>query len=54
MGSFVIFKNSVKEEDIAQIMRYYDFFTTKAGLRLVSWGPKSAGLFDETDGKRII
>lgn len=47
-----IFKDSVKEEDLPQVLRWIDFLVSDAGEKLWFWGPKSAGLFDEKDGKR--
>ncbi len=54
MQCFVIFKDSVKEEDVPQIMKYFDYLTTEAGQKLLYWGPKSAGLFDEANGERTF
>lgn len=48
-----IFKNSVKEEDLPQVLRWLDFLVSDAGEKLWYWGPKSAGLFEEKDGKRV-
>jgi len=48
-----IFKDSVKEEDLPQVLRWLDFLVSDAGEKLWFWGPKSAGLFEEKDGKRV-
>ncbi|MDR1638879.1 MAG: extracellular solute-binding protein [Clostridiales bacterium] len=50
----VIFKDKVKEEDLPQVIRYLDFLISEVGEKMYTWGPKSAGLFDEVDGKRIF
>ncbi len=48
-------KNRIKEEDMAQVLRYFDFMLTDVGQKLAAWGPKSAGLFEETEqGRRFI
>ncbi|MDR1438544.1 MAG: hypothetical protein LBJ10_00570 [Clostridiales bacterium] len=48
-----IFKDSVKEEDLPQILRWMDFQISEVGDKLMAWGPRSAGLFDEgEDGRR--
>ncbi len=48
-----IFKDSVKEEDLPQILRYMDYRATEIGNKVSFWGPRSAGLFTETNGKRV-
>lgn len=48
----VIFKDSVKEEDLPQVVRFLDYMVSEVGEKMYTWGPKSAGLFDEVDGKR--
>ncbi|QGQ95003.1 hypothetical protein EHS13_08955 [Paenibacillus psychroresistens] len=52
--SVMVFKDKVKEEDLPQVIRYLDYLMSDVGEKMYSWGPKSAGLFDETDGKRIF
>lgn len=52
--SVAIFKNKVKEEDVAQVLRYIDYMVSDSGEKLLAWGPKSAGLFDEVNGKRTF
>ncbi|GAA3407959.1 hypothetical protein ACFFNY_11800 [Paenibacillus hodogayensis] len=47
-----VFKDSVKEEDLPQVLRWIDFLVSDAGEKLWFWGPRSAGLFEEKDGKR--
>lgn len=49
---YCILKKNVKEEDLPQILRFFDFAISKAGQRLVYWGPRSAGLFTEENGVR--
>ncbi len=46
------FKKGISEEDLIQVLRAIDFGCSPAGQKLVMWGPKSAGLYEETaDGK---
>ena len=53
--SMAIMKDKVKPEDIPQILRAIDYMFTQAGQEMVGWGPRSAGLFNETaDGKRTF
>ena len=49
-----IFKGSVKEEQLEQVMRYLDFTVSDIGEKLIYWGPKSAGLWEENNGKRVF
>lgn len=44
-----ILKDKVREEDIPQILRWYDFQFSELNDKLVSWGPRSAGLFTEDE-----
>ena len=46
---FVILKPNVSEEDLIQILQYFDFMMTDTGSKLTYWGPKSAGLFTEDE-----
>ncbi|WP_127582516.1 hypothetical protein [Paenibacillus koleovorans] len=52
--SIAIFKDKVKEEDVPQILKWIDFMVSDTGEKLSAWGPKSAGLWDETNGKRLF
>ena len=45
-------KDSLSEEDLKQALAFYDFCFTEAGKKLTVWGPRSAGLWTEEDGKR--
>ena len=48
-------KNKISEEELPQVLRYFDFMLTEVGQKLASWGPKSAGLFEETEsGRRFV
>ena len=51
-GGISIFKDMVKEEDLPRVLAFLDYFYTDAGMNLVTWGPRSAGLFEEKDGVR--
>ena len=48
-----IFKDSVSEEDLPQVLRYLDYMASDIGSRLQFWGPRSAGLFTEENGVRV-
>ncbi|MCK9478978.1 MAG: extracellular solute-binding protein [Firmicutes bacterium] len=52
--SAAILKNQVKEEDLPQVLRFYDFAFSDAGQKLANWGPRSAGLWTEENGKRVF
>ena len=50
---FAVVKKNVSENDLCQILTYYDYMMSNAGLKLTVWGPRSAGLFEEdSQGKR--
>jgi putative aldouronate transport system substrate-binding protein len=49
-----ILKNQVKEEDLEQVLRFYDFMWSEAGQKLTYWGPRSAGLWTEENGNRVF
>ncbi|AEE97827.1 hypothetical protein [Mahella australiensis] len=53
-SNVAIFKDSVKEEDLPQILHWLDFMISDTGEKLESWGPKSAGLWEENNGKRVF
>lgn len=36
----------VPEEQVKQILAWYDFMATEVGMNLACWGPKTAGLWD--------
>ncbi len=44
-----IFKDSVSEDDLIQILRWLDFQCSELCDKLVGWGPASAGLFTEDE-----
>ena len=47
-----IFKDKVAEDDVPQILGWLDFMYTDLGQKLICWGPRSAGLWEETGGVR--
>ena len=51
-NNFAILKSNVKEEDLPQILRFFDFMISETGQKLAYWGPRSAGLFKEENGVR--
>lgn len=52
VGGLCIFKDKVKPEQVPQILSWLDFMYTPVGMKLACWGPKTAGLWDETNGVR--
>lgn len=48
----IVKSDKIKEEDLPQILRFFDFMLSDAGLKLAWWGPRSAGLFTEENGVR--
>lgn len=51
-----IFKDSVKESDLPQILRWLDFQVSELCDQLVAWGPETAGLFEtvtNAEGKTV-
>lgn len=52
---FAFMKNMIAAEDLPQVLRFFDFQLSDVGQKLVMWGPKSAGLFEEDEtGKRVF
>ena len=49
---YAILKNTVAEEDLPQILRFIDFMATDVAQKVIQWGPRSAGLFEETENGR--
>ena len=51
-----IFKDSVAEEDVPQILMWLDCLMTNAAMDLMTWGPESAGLweYDGQGGRRFL
>ena len=47
-----VFKTTTSEAELIQFLRYIDFCVSDIGEKLMSWGPRSAGLWEEKDGKR--
>lgn len=52
--AWAIFKDSVKEEDLPQVLRFFNYLYSDVGDKLRLWGPESAGLWEEKDGKRVF
>lgn len=52
LNSVGIVKDAVKEEDLPQVLQYLDFLASDVGNKLTAWGPKTAGLWEETNGVR--
>lgn len=48
-----IIKDSVKEEDLPQLLHWANYMLSDLHSKLMYWGPRSAGLFKEVDGKRF-
>jgi putative aldouronate transport system substrate-binding protein len=51
-GVWAIFKDAVKEENLPQVMRFFEYMNSDLGEKLLYWGPKSANVWEEKDGKR--
>lgn len=51
-SSLVIFKKSVAESDLPQLLRWMDYQCSTIADKLYAWGPASAGLFTEENGER--
>lgn len=49
-----IFKSAVSEEELVQILMYFDYMVSDIGEKLINWGPRSAGLWEEEDGKCVF
>jgi len=51
--NYAVFKDSVPEDQMDQLMHYFDFMSSEVGTKLTYWGPASAGLFEEdAEGNR--
>lgn len=51
--SFSVFKDAVPEDQMDQLMHYFDFMCSEVGCKLLFWGPASAGLFvEDAEGNR--
>jgi hypothetical protein len=49
----LLFKDTVQEGDIPQILQFFDYQQSELGEKVISWGPRDAGLFEVTEtGKR--
>jgi len=48
---FVVFKTGQlkTEEDVEQILRYFDFFYTPIACKLLYWGPEDSGIYTENE-----
>ena len=47
--SIMFFKDSVRESDLPQLLRWLDYQCSRLGDKLYAWGPSSAGLFNEDE-----
>ena len=50
--NWAIMKSSISEDELPQVLRFFDFLMTDVGQKLNTWGPKSAGLWTEENGVR--
>ncbi len=41
-------------EEIERLVQYFDWFFSDEAIELMTWGPESAGLYTEKDGKRVF
>jgi len=50
-----VFTKSVSEEELIQILRAVDYLFSDVGEKMVAWGPRTAGLFeDDESGRRAF
>lgn len=49
--AWVLNKQKIKQEDAKKVLGYLDFCVTEEGMKLMSWGPEEAGLWQMADGK---
>lgn len=47
VSTVMFFKDSVRESDLPQLLRWLDYQCSRLADKLYSWGPASAGLFEE-------
>ncbi|MCU6710388.1 hypothetical protein M6D81_16965 [Paenibacillus sp. J5C_2022] len=50
--SNILIKKGFK--DIERLLKYFDWFQTEEAMELTAWGPASAELYEEKDGKRMF
>lgn len=51
--NYAVFKDSVPEDQMDQLMHYFDYMSSEVGVNVMLWGPASAGLFEEdAEGNR--
>lgn len=51
----VLFKDTVRESDIPQILQYLDYQQSEIGEAMLSWGPRSAGLWElNAEGEKVF
>jgi len=53
-NGLLIFKDTVKEKDLPQLMMWRDYMMSQAYDKLTYWGPRDAGLYKEENGKRVF
>lgn len=54
INTISVFKKTVSEDELIQILRWCDYMVSDTGAKLISWGPRSSGLWEEKDGKRVF
>ena len=47
--TIMFFKNSVRESDLPQLLRWLDYQCSRLADKVYAWGPSSAGLFTEDE-----
>lgn len=52
-ASRTAFFKTLSEQELIQTLRAFDFMASDPGQKLSVWGPRSAGLFFEKDGRRF-
>ncbi len=52
---YLVNKKTVAQEDLPQLLNFYNFYLTKEGADLVNYGPESAGLWTvDANGKKTF
>ncbi len=53
-ANWTIVKENIDESELIQILRFFNYCLSDTGDRNLMWGPRSAGLWTEADGKRTF
>ena len=53
-ANWAITKQNIDETELIQILQFYNYCLSDTGDKVMQWGPRSAGLWTETDGVRKL